>query len=72
MQTRFSSSSFDRPRATEQDARIALAALQRSGKAVLLLRKMRAEANGEGKVITAMARARTGRRGFGSTSDGLA
>ena len=34
MPTRFSSSSFDRPRWTEQDARTALAALQRSGKAV--------------------------------------
>jgi transposase-like protein len=34
MPTRFSSSSFDRPRWTEQDARNALAALQRSGKAV--------------------------------------
>ena len=34
MPTRFTSPSFDRPRWTEQDARNALAALQRSGKPV--------------------------------------
>ena len=34
MPTKVSSSSFDRPRWTERDARTALAALQRSGKAV--------------------------------------